>query len=101
MADIMIRIAHDDLADAISKVLTRSGGALSGSPLPALIATAIQQQAEIIRTRVLNITQEFIASDEFAKHIHTVYRDALIGEAARMGRNAARAAVNAPEVARG
>ena len=101
MADLTITLAHDELADAVCKVLTRSNGPLSGNPLPALIAKAIDEQADSIRTRVQNITQEFVASNEFAQRIRAVYRDALLGEAARLGRNAAKAAVNAPEVARG
>ena len=101
MADITIRIAHDDLAEAITKVLGRAGSSLHSNPLPGLIAQAIEAEADSIRTLVRNITQELVASDQFAKRIRGVYCDALLGEAARMGRNAARAAVNAQEVARG
>lgn len=101
MADLTITLAHDELAKAVATLLTRSGGTLSANPLAGLIAKAIEAEAESIATRVRNITQEFVASNEFAQRIRAVYRDALLGEAARMGRNAARAAVNAPEVARG
>lgn len=101
MTDITIRISHDDLAEAVARILSRSGSSLHGNPLPGLLAQAIEAEADSIRTRVRNVTQEFVASDEFAKRIRAVYRDALLGEAARMGRNAARAAVNAQEVDRG
>jgi hypothetical protein len=100
VADITIRISSEDLADAVCKVLTRTG-TFAANPLPNLIAKAIDEQAVSILTRVQNITQEFVSSNEFAQRIRAVYRDALLGEAARMGRNAARAAVNAPEVNNG
>lgn len=101
MAEITFRLQGDVLSAAVTQVLARIDSSLHPNPLVRLIAAAIQAEADSIGTRVRNITQEFVASDEFAKRIKAVYRDALLGEAARMGRNAARAMVNAQEVDRG
>lgn len=86
MANITLTIRGEDLAAAVTKILSREPSALGGNPLAKLVVDALT---------------EFVASDEFARSIRAIYRDALRGEASRMGVNAARAAVNAKEESRG
>lgn len=90
-----ITIDEVALAASVQKILVAPSNHMLGNPLATIVADAITAAAPALRTRIDNVTREFVASDEFAKRIRQVYRDALLGEASRMGRNAARAAVNA------
>lgn len=95
--NITIALNTQDLGDAVAKIITRDSRHLGGSPLPQLVADAITKQSAAISATVDRIVAEFTGSDEFARQIRAIYRDALCGEAARMGRNAAKAAINAKE----
>lgn len=94
---IDLQLNVDDIAAAVRDILSKSSNALSRNPLPSIIAECITNQGDLIRATVDKVTREFIGSDEFARRVRQVYRDAMLGEATRMGVNAARAAVNARE----
>lgn len=94
---IVIKLSVDDLTASINKILCRDSSILSGNPLAHIVVDAIKEASPRIAQVVRNITAEFVASDEFAKKIRAIYREAICGEASRMGVNAARAAVNAKD----
>lgn len=97
MSDITIRLPVETIVSSVQAILSLAPNSLGGNPLCAIIANAIKESAPQITKTVQRVTSEFVASEEFAKRIRQVYRDALIGEASRMGVNAARAAMNAKE----
>lgn len=94
---IELQININDLAHAVENVLKMSPNALFRNPLPNIIAECVTNAGDMIRSTVDKLTKEYIESDEFAQRIKQVYREALMNEAARLGRNAARAAVNAKD----
>jgi len=95
--DITLHLSVTALVEALHQILMRPSNLLGGNPLCQIVAKAVTDAAPRIASVVNGITTEFVASDEFARRIRQVYRDALLGEASRMGVNAARAAVNAKE----
>lgn len=98
MSKIELQLNAEDLAASVQHILAHSRNTLIRNPLPAIVAECVTNNADLIRSTVDKVTREFLGSAEFAQRIRQVYRDAMLGEAARMGRNAARAAVNAKEV---
>lgn len=96
---IHIEIDLSNLGETIKRIL-QGGDAFTKNPLATIAAKAIEQSKPAIEAVVKRIAAEFVASDDLANTVRSIYRDALHGEAARMGRNAARAIVNAkPEAA--
>lgn len=95
MDDITIKIDSETLAECVRKVLSAAPNILGGNPLAKVIAKALEDSAPTIHAKVQSVLREFVASPELERNMRAIYRDALHGEAARMGRNAARAMVNA------
>ena len=94
---IAIELDVDALSAAIAKQLVVEPGHFAKNPLTKIVADAIIAKAELLAKTINDIAAGFIASEEFARRIRGIYRDALCGEAARMGRNAARVAINAKD----
>jgi hypothetical protein len=90
---IEILLDSQELADAIQKVLSRTNS-IGVNPLSALMVESINEAAPRIKAKLTQILNDFISSESFEKKLREVYKDAFIGEAARMGRNAAKAIIN-------
>ncbi len=95
MSEITININTDELAESVSKVLLGRPGLLGQNPLVRIVATSIEKAEPAIRDRVQTLLSEFVSSPEFRDNMLAIYRDAMYGEASRLGRNAARAMVTA------
>ena len=94
MDPIKIELDIDTLTASICRILSASSAALHGNPLAKCVSDGLTAAGPAIRARVDRIIAEFTDSDEFARRVRQVYRDAVIGEAARIGKGAARAIIH-------
>lgn len=95
MADtIKIEIDPVALAAAVQRVLEARPGAFTPNPMAVAIVKAIAEAEPAIAAKVRGILAAFVVSPDLEQRMLAIFRDALHGEAARMGRNAARALVN-------
>ena len=94
MEPIKIEIDFDTLTTGICRMLSAKINALHGNPLAKSVEEGLIAAGPTIRARVDKIIAEFTDSDEFARRVRQVYRDAVLGEAARIGKGAARAIVH-------
>ncbi len=95
MTDITVKIEVEAVAQCVQRILSLGPSSLGGNPLAKIVAESIADAAPAIRTKVQSILAAFVASPEMERNLRAIYRDAMYGEAARMGRNAARAMVTA------
>lgn len=94
MEPIKIELDIDTLTAGICRMLSANASTLHGNPLTKCVADGLIAAGPTIRARVDKIIAEFTDSDEFARRVRQVYRDAVLGEAARIGKGAARAIVH-------
>lgn len=97
MSKIEIQLDTADLSESIKKIFNSSSNSLTRNPLAAILAECITNAGDSIRQTIDRVTREFIESEEFSNRIKQIYKDAFNSEAARLGRNAARAVVNSKE----
>jgi len=91
MNQITIVLNVEELTACVQKLLSQTS--LHANPLAKILATAVQDAAPRISERVMKTLDDWLTSQEFERRMREVYRDAFLGEASRLGRNAARAVV--------